>query len=185
MSVVVSVITRSGDGPIADLAMQRGLATELPIVLPVQQVAPTNDLERLSDKVKTKTKSHLYHAHVKTDLLRQLELVAAEGRDAGLDPSGAQGDQEQPDDGEGARRQTQGTDGGQREHHVAEGVDHRHVEDRVELAQPAVGDDRPEDREEVDEHGEGVVDDGRVALAVREDVVQVEGEDRWKLRDGG
>lgn len=114
-------------------------------------------------------------------LLGQHELVAAEGGHAGFYPARAQRYEDQAQHGQASVGEVQGPDGGEGEDDVAGRVDHGQVEDGVEFAEETVRDDGAEDREEVDEHGEGMVDDGGVALAVREDVVEVEGEDGcWK-----
>ena len=60
---------------------------------------------------------------------------------------------------------------------VAEDVDDRDVDNRLELAQQCVGQDGPEDGGEVAEHGEGVVDHGGRVLRQVQLLLQVEGED--------
>ena len=80
------------------------------------------------------------------------------------------------------KRYSQGRDveGGHRSQsleQVAEDVDDRDVDDRLELAQQGVGQDGPEDGGEVAEHGEGVVDHGGRVLRQVQLLLQIEGED--------
>ena len=60
---------------------------------------------------------------------------------------------------------------------MAEDVDDRDVDNRLELAQQGVGQDGSEDGGEVAEHGEGVVDHGGSVLRQVQLLLQVEGED--------
>lgn len=113
------------------------------------------------------------------DLLRQVELIAAKGRDTGFDSARADGDQEETDPCEEFDGNVQDGNGAKSQEDATECVDHGEVQDGAVLAQPAIGEDRTEEREEVDETGEDVEDVDGTRLVVVQFVAQVQGEDRW------
>ena len=73
---------------------------------------------------------------------------------------------------------TQRRDGGESLEKVAENVDEGNVYDSLELAKQLVGDHGSEERHEVAEHGEGVVDDGAAVLREVELLVEVNTKNR-------
>lgn len=70
--------------------------------------------------------------------------------------------------------QTEGRYRRQRQHDVADSVNHGNVEDRLVFAKETVRYHRPKYWKEIGEHYEGVVDDSCVALAVEEVFCEVQ-----------
>lgn len=73
-------------------------------------------------------------------------------------------------------------DSGEGKDDVAGSVYHGEVKDGVEFSEETICDYGSKDGEEVDQHGECMVNNGGIALGVRQDVVQVQGENGWRQK---
>lgn len=113
-------------------------------------------------------------------LLGHHELLGREGHHAGLDGAGPDRHDEESEHGEGPAGQTEGfrrregDQGGAAQVYQGEG------EDRPELAEPAVGDDRADEGEAEGDEVEAVEDGGRLAFGVEELLHQIDAEDGWE-----
>lgn len=81
-------------------------------------------------------------------------------------------------------RQSEGSNGRHRQDNIAEGVKHRNVEDCPVFPEETVRYHRPENREKIGEHDEGVINNCCITFTIEEVFGEVQTENSWKGKNG-